>query len=102
LSRRVSQGTGRAIELIDKQVVRTVLEGLEKYNDYRVLILPDHPTPLSARTHTREPVPFILYQRSHKILSGVDSYDETNAQKTGLAVNEGFKLMDHFINHIPF
>lgn len=54
----------RAIELIDEEVVGTILNGLQKYHDYKILILPDHPTPLSLRTHTSEPVPYLLYQKS--------------------------------------
>lgn len=54
----------KSIELIDEHVVGTIIKGLEKYDDYRILILPDHPTPLSLRTHTAEPVPFLLYQKA--------------------------------------
>ncbi|HHV28706.1 cofactor-independent phosphoglycerate mutase [Acetivibrio mesophilus] len=87
----------KSIELIDDQVVGTIIKGLEKYDDYRILILPDHPTPLSLRTHTSEPVPFLLYQKSRAKKSGVTGYDELQASKTGIMINEGYKLMDHFI-----
>lgn len=87
----------KSIELIDEKVVGPIIKGLEKYDDYRILILPDHPTPLSLRTHTREPVPFLLYQKSNQINSGVAGYDELQADKTNIRFNEGYKLMDHFI-----
>lgn len=87
----------KAIELIDRQVVGTILEGLEKYEDYSILVLPDHPTPLSLRTHTSEPVPYLLYRKSSRIASGVDGYDEFQAAGTGVYLDEGYKLMDRFL-----
>jgi len=87
----------RSIELIDELVVGTILKGLEKYEDYKVLVLPDHPTPLSLRTHTADPVPYILYQKSKEQASGVSGYDEFQAKSTGIFVEEGHTLMDKFI-----
>jgi 2,3-bisphosphoglycerate-independent phosphoglycerate mutase len=87
----------KSIEIIDAQVVGTILKGLEKYEDYKLLILPDHPTPLSLRTHTPEPVPYLLYQKSKPQKSGVTGYDEVQAASTNIFFNEGYKLMDHFI-----
>ena len=87
----------RSIELIDEKVVGVILKGLEEYDDYRIMVLPDHPTPLSLRTHTSEPVPFIIYQKSKASLSGVDGYDELKAKATGIYVDEGYTLMDQFI-----
>ncbi|MDR3289600.1 MAG: cofactor-independent phosphoglycerate mutase [Peptococcaceae bacterium] len=87
----------RSIELIDEMVVATLLEGLEKYQDYRLLLLPDHPTPLALRTHTSDPVPFILYQKGRPLDSGVSGYDEFEAKKTGRCISEGHKLMDYFM-----
>jgi len=74
----------KSIELIDDRIVGPIIEGLEKYDDYRILILPDHPTPLSLRTHTAEPVPFLLYQKTNPKKSGVTGYDELQAAKTGI------------------
>ncbi|MDP4181987.1 MAG: cofactor-independent phosphoglycerate mutase [Bacillota bacterium] len=91
----------RAIELIDELVVATLLKGLEKYEDYRLLILPDHPTPLSLRTHTSEPVPFLVYQKSGSISSSADGYDEFQAKETGLMITDGYTLMDSFITDKP-
>jgi 2,3-bisphosphoglycerate-independent phosphoglycerate mutase len=50
-----------AIESVDRQVVGTILAGLPRFKEYRVMVLPDHRTPLSVRTHTAEPVPFAIY-----------------------------------------
>ncbi|MDP4093602.1 MAG: cofactor-independent phosphoglycerate mutase [Bacillota bacterium] len=87
----------KSIELIDEKIVGTLLKGLDRYDDYRIMVLPDHPTPLSLRTHTREPVPFIIYQKSKEKSSGVQGYDEAQASGTGLFLDEGYKLMDRFI-----
>ncbi|HEY9062336.1 MAG TPA: cofactor-independent phosphoglycerate mutase [Pseudobacteroides sp.] len=87
----------RSIELIDELVVGTLLKGLEKYPDYRIMVLPDHPTPLSLRTHTSEPVPFLIYQKGDNIVSGINGYDEFQAKQSGIMVNDGYTLMDSFI-----
>lgn len=87
----------RSIEYIDRLVVGTILEGLSKYDDYSVLVLPDHPTPLSLRTHTSEPVPYILYRKSVRKTSGVAGYDEFQAQRTGILIEDGYTLMDRFL-----
>lgn len=88
----------KSIEYLDQQVVGTLLSGLEKYDDYRLLILPDHPTPLPLRTHTPEPVPYIIYTKSGKRASQVKCYDEFEPKKTGVFIEDGYTLMDRFIN----
>lgn len=87
----------KSIEYIDKSVVGTLLEGLASYDDYKMLVLPDHPTPLSLRTHTSEPVPYILYRKGCEKPSGVAGYDEFQAQRTGIYVEDGYTLMDRFL-----
>jgi 2,3-bisphosphoglycerate-independent phosphoglycerate mutase len=88
----------RAIELIDEQVLGALLEGLEAYDDYRIMVLPDHATPLSLRTHTSDPVPFLIYQKgAHHGETEVEGYDEVQAQWTGLYVSRGHTLMDRFL-----
>jgi 2,3-bisphosphoglycerate-independent phosphoglycerate mutase len=87
----------KSIEFIDEQVVGTILKGLEKYDDYKVIVLPDHPTPLSLRTHTSDPVPYVLYQKSKERPSGVQGYDEFQGKETGNYIAEGYTLMDYFI-----
>jgi len=87
----------KSIELLDSQVVGPILEGLKKYDQYRVLVLPDHPTPLSLRTHTSEPVPFIIYDSTKELSSPATCYDEFEAKKTGVYIDDGYKLMDLFI-----
>jgi len=87
----------KSIELIDEQIVGTLLKGMEKYDDYRIMILPDHPTPLSLMTHTSEPVPFLMYQKSKPKDTGVESYSEDQAKNTGEYFAEGYKLMYYFL-----
>ncbi|MCX7923368.1 MAG: cofactor-independent phosphoglycerate mutase [Clostridia bacterium] len=87
----------RSIELLDEQVVGVILKGLEKFDNYRVAVLPDHPTPLALRTHTSEPVPYIIYEKNSEKTSGVKGYDEFQAKETGLLIEEGYTLMDRFI-----
>jgi len=90
-------GKVRAIEDFDSKVVGTILKGLEGRKDFRILIMPDHPTPLDARTHVDEPVPFICYQPDGEI-SGATAYDEEQARATGRHVEEAWRLMDCLIH----
>ncbi len=91
------EGKVQAIERIDENVIGTLLPGLERFPDYRLMILPDHPTPLSIRTHTAEPVPFLIYQKSKPRNSGQATYDEFSAQAAGLFVENGPALMRRFL-----
>lgn len=86
----------RAIEMIDQFLLKPLLAELEQYDDYRILILPDHPTPLYTRTHSSEPVPFLLYQKTHPCL-GVPIFCEEEAEKTGVFIEQGHTLIDRLI-----
>ena len=85
-----------SIEDIDKEVVGTLIEGL-KGQDYSIMIVPDHPTPIALKTHTKEPVPYLIY-RSTEIKKGVDKYNEDNAKASGVFVENGYTLIDKFLN----
>lgn len=87
----------RSIELIDQRVLPIVLDELEKYDDYKVMILPDHPTPIVTKTHASDPVPYLIYQKS-KPQKGVDTVNEETAKATGVFVDDGPSLMPHFLN----
>ncbi len=88
----------KSIELIDEKVVSYIKESLDKDGiDYRMLILPDHPTPLSLRTHTRDSVPYIIYDSTNEIKNDVSLYTEDEAKKSGILIEEGHKLMERFI-----
>ncbi len=83
----------KAIELIDSKVLTPLLDFLgENYHDYRVLVMPDHPTPLDIRTHTNSPVPFMIYDSTKKYV-GVDKFCEKSAEATGNFVEFGPSMM---------
>jgi 2,3-bisphosphoglycerate-independent phosphoglycerate mutase len=88
----------KAIEDFDARVVGTVLKGMKSFDAYRILLLPDHATPIEVRTHTDEPVPFVIYDNSRKYKNKDVSFDETiTMQRDGLVFEKGYKLMDFFI-----
>jgi 2,3-bisphosphoglycerate-independent phosphoglycerate mutase len=89
----------RAIEDFDALVVGPVMKGLrERFKDYRVLLMPDHATPIKLRTHTDEPVPFVIYDSCNEKKNKGVTYDESiTERKDIMVVNEGYKLMDYFV-----
>jgi len=89
----------KAIEEFDEHVVGTILKGADKLGHYRLLVLPDHPTPISLKTHASDPVPFVLYDSEKSIDSGVKSFDEGTAKASKLFVRDGFKLMEMMIEN---
>lgn len=89
---------GKAIGLIDKLILAPVLEKLEQYDDYKVMILPDHATPLALKTHTSDPVPFLIYHKNGNKLNAVQNLCEEEAEKTGVSIDAGHTIMDFFIN----
>lgn len=87
----------QAIEQIDSKVVAVVKREMDASGEpYRILIMPDHPTPIRCRTHTSDPVPYILYDstRQRKRLS---RYSEEEAAATGILELNGYKLLDRLI-----
>jgi len=84
-----------AIENLDSRVIKIVTEEFEKAGeDYRMLVLPDHPTPIVLRTHSSEAVPYLLYDSTDKKES-VLKYNEKDAKAGGINIAEGHKLIDH-------
>ena len=82
-----------SIELIDKKILKPVYEYLKASgDDFKIMVLPDHPTPVRLRTHTIAPVPFMIYS-SKQDGEGVSQFTEENASKTGLYVPHGYDLM---------
>ena len=101
--RQEVQNKVRALELIDSHVLKPLVEGLSQYDDFRMMVLPDHPTPLSLRSHTADPVPFCIYQKSGlPAPSGVSCFDEYSAKEAGLLVPKGHRLMEYFLGLRPF
>lgn len=86
----------KAIELIDQRVLPILFKGLEKYDDYKIMCLPDHPTPIVTRTHASDPVPFVIYHKKKEI-EGIVTLNEETAKETGIFVNFGPSIMEHFL-----
>lgn len=88
----------QAIENIDEKIIGPVNRALDAEGTaYRMLILPDHPTPIRVRTHTSDPVPYLLYD-STKAMDGMDTYSEKNGGETGIFEKEGYHLIDHLLS----
>ncbi|NLE65210.1 MAG: phosphoglycerate mutase, partial [Elusimicrobia bacterium] len=85
-----------AVESFDRHVVATVLEAFKGRDDFRVLVTPDHPTPIAKRTHTRAPVPFVMFGKGIEPNSA-DGYNETSAGKTGLVLQSGEEMVRYFM-----
>ena len=86
----------KGIEQIDKFVIGPVIEALSKYENWRILVAPDHPTPVRTGIHSAEPVPFAMAGTN---VSGVlnTSFSEANAARTGFVIENGFELMEYFL-----
>lgn len=85
----------RSIELIDQLILGPILKAFEG-EDIKILICPDHPTPLALKTHTNAPVPYLIYD-SRKEKEGVEVFSEENAEKTGNYISVGHTLMERFL-----
>ncbi len=82
-----------AVELIDKKVVGFLRDELKKRGiDYRMLIMPDHPTPIKLKTHVSDPVPYVLYDSANETDTGL-CYNEKNAESTGIYFDDGTVMM---------
>jgi len=86
----------KAVEQIDKYIVGPVLEALQSYESWRILVAPDHPTPVRSRAHSPEPVPFAMAGTD---ISGIlhKNFSEANAAKSGFRIDNGFELMEYFL-----
>ncbi len=88
----------KSIEYLDERVLKYLLGRFDEAKiDYSIMILPDHPTPIATKTHSREPVPFLIYKNTDEKNSPDAVYTEKYAASTGLFVEEGYKLLDLFI-----
>lgn len=86
----------KAIEQVDKHIVGPLFEAMQKYPSWRILVVPDHPTPVRTSAHSGEPVPFAMAGDG---VSGVLNapFGETNAARSGFRVSNGFELMEFFL-----
>jgi 2,3-bisphosphoglycerate-independent phosphoglycerate mutase len=86
----------KAVERIDKFVVGPVYEAMQKFPSWRMLVVPDHPTPVRTGAHVADPVPFAMAGTG---VAGVlnSPFSEANAAKSGLKIENGFELMEYFL-----
>ncbi len=87
----------KAIEDFDEKVVGTVLRGMEQRNDWRLLLLPDHPTPIVLKTHVPDPVPFVFFDSDTRAQRNQFGFNESDAKKSGVVVEKAFALIDALI-----
>ncbi|HXC61838.1 MAG TPA: phosphoglycerate mutase, partial [Nitrospiria bacterium] len=89
----------KSLEDFDQLTIGTLLKGMDKFGEYRILLLPDHYNPVALKTHTSEPVPYAFYEKSKtsKIKKSGKGYNEAAAQSTGIYYEEGIQLIDHFM-----
>lgn len=87
----------KAIELIEERALKPLLSYLENCgDDFRILIMPDHPTPLDIKTHSSAPVPFMIYD-SRKAEKGVEVFTEKSAEETGIFIEHGPSVLDKLL-----
>lgn len=90
----------KAIEMIDSRVLPIVLDGLKAIGeDYKIMVLPDHPTPIVTQTHAADPVPYLIYHKANE-KQGVDSINEETAKNTGVFIENGPDIMRKFLEEV--
>ena len=88
----------KSIEKIDEMLGKMIPQLKAWGEDYAIMLLPDHPTPIPLMTHIGDPVPFVLYRSDVEDMSkGTQTYCEEEAAKTGLFIDPGCELMKKFI-----
>lgn len=94
------EGKIQAIERIDQDIVGPLLKGLEEAGEgYSILVMPDHPTPISIKTHISDPIPYLLYCSTDVTDSGIDTYTEKTGKSTGVYVEPGYLLMQQLLKN---
>jgi 2,3-bisphosphoglycerate-independent phosphoglycerate mutase len=88
-----------AIEAFDEKIVGPILKGVKEFKRYKVLVLPDHPTPLSIRTHAADPVPYVIYSNEDGTISvHGKTFDEVSTSQSGISIENGYELIERFLN----
>lgn len=89
----------KALEDFDRKVAGLILDGLAAFDDYKVLLIPDHRTPIPVKTHTHDPVPFAVLS-SEGICDKVSEYNEFSAEAGSLGTVEGHRIMNYLVNGV--
>lgn len=88
-----------AVEMIDEKVIGYLRRRLEAEGiEYKMMVLPDHPTPISLKTHVSDPVPYLIYTSSKKTENKNRKYNEKTASDTGIYIDKGYELMSRFLS----
>lgn len=88
----------KAIEYLDGRVIGRITGRLDQAGeDYRIMVLPDHPTPIKVRTHTKDPVPYMIYDSRRADSGLVHTYGESATRQSGLSWPDGYRLIDHLL-----
>jgi 2,3-bisphosphoglycerate-independent phosphoglycerate mutase len=91
----------KALESIDQHIVGPIHEALKKLGEYRILVTPDHPTPVSTKKHAHGWVPFAISGQGIA-MQGCSAYDEVTAAQSNLQFAKGWELMPRFLSRSPF
>lgn len=86
----------KSLEIIDQKILKPILQQVKEMDDFTLLIMPDHPTPLSIMTHCSDPVPYLLY-RSNKHINGAKEFNEKTASESGIVIEKAHTLIDRMI-----
>ncbi len=88
----------KALEDIDKIVVGKILkEAPQRFKKFKILLLPDHPTPIRVKTHTSDPVPFVIYDEQKRDINRKRGFSEAILNSPDLEIEDGYRLMDFFL-----
>ena len=88
-----------SVEAIDREILGYVISQMEQRGEpFTILLMPDHPTPLSLMTHVSDPVPFVLYRSDKKLSPNAKVYTEEAAANTGLYIDRACELVNHMID----
>ena len=90
-----------SIELIDSIVVKYIVDELSKMGeDYSILVMPDHPTPIKLRTHVSDPVPYLIYRSNKELQNKAQSYNEETAKDANIYYESSEELINKFIKEV--
>jgi 2,3-bisphosphoglycerate-independent phosphoglycerate mutase len=91
-------GKIQAIEKFDSLIVKPIMEGMKKFGEYKVMVTSDHATPVKTKTHTGEPVPFMIFNSTKSIENGLPGFTEKDISgKNEIFFDKGWELFPYFI-----
>ena len=93
------EGKVRAVSLIDEKIIAPIRKAMEEAGEeYRFLVMPDHPTPVSIKTHIADPVPAVIYESGKNLNEGASAFTESEALRCGEFIEEGFEIMSKLLS----